>query len=86
VTGAPQPTPADLAQLRGQFPGWPFGAVWASAATGPDNRRLWAAKGGILISAWNAAALAADIRRGRRALNAPTTTRPPGSTATSATR
>jgi hypothetical protein len=58
VTG-PEPTAADLAQLREQFPSWRFGTVWATAATGPDKRRLWAAKDGILISAWNAA----DIRR-----------------------
>ncbi len=63
MTGEPEPSPADLAQLRQQFPGWRFGTVWATAATRPDQRRLWAAKDGILLSAWNAAALAADIRR-----------------------
>jgi len=37
--------------------------VWASAASGPDARRLYAAKDGRLITAWTAAELAADIRR-----------------------
>jgi hypothetical protein len=63
VTSEPQPIPADLTHLREQFPGWRFGTVWASAASGPDRRRVWASKDGILLTAWNAAALAADIRR-----------------------
>jgi len=37
--------------------------VWATAASGPDKRRLWAVHDGILLSAWTAAELAADIRR-----------------------
>jgi hypothetical protein len=53
----------DLTQLREQFPGWRFGTVWATAATGPDRRRVWARKGDILLSAWNAASL-------REAINA----------------
>lgn len=52
-----------LAALRAQFPGWRFGTVWATAATGPDRRRLWARNGDILLSAWNAAGL-------REAINA----------------
>lgn len=63
AAGEPGSMAADVAQLREQFPGWRFGTVWASAATGPDRRRLWASKDGILLSAWNAAALASDIRR-----------------------
>jgi hypothetical protein len=55
--------PDDVARLREQFPGWTFGTVWASAASGPDARRIWAAKDGFLLSAWTAAELAADIRR-----------------------
>jgi alkanesulfonate monooxygenase SsuD/methylene tetrahydromethanopterin reductase-like flavin-dependent oxidoreductase (luciferase family) len=51
----------DLAQLREDFPEWRFGAVWASAATGPDARRLWARHAEILLSAWNAADLRAAI-------------------------
>jgi hypothetical protein len=52
-----------LDRLREQFPGWRFGTVWTTAATGPDVRRLTATKDGILLSAWNAAELAQDIRR-----------------------
>ncbi len=66
MTGEPEGLPAEIAQLREQFPHWRFGTVWASAATGPDQRRLWAVKDGILLSAWNAAALAEDIRREMR--------------------
>jgi hypothetical protein len=53
----------DLDSLREQFPGWRFGSVWATAATGPDQRRLWASRDGVMITAWNAAELAQDIRR-----------------------
>lgn len=53
----------DLDRLREQFPGWQIGSVWATAATGPDVRRVTATKDGMLLSAWNAAELAADIRR-----------------------
>ena len=58
--------PDDVARLREQFPGWTFGTVWATAASGPDKRRLWAVHDGILLSAWTAAELAADIRRETR--------------------
>jgi alkanesulfonate monooxygenase SsuD/methylene tetrahydromethanopterin reductase-like flavin-dependent oxidoreductase (luciferase family) len=53
----------DLARLRQDHPTWRFGTVWASAASGPDKRRLYAARNGVMLSAWNAAELAADIRR-----------------------
>jgi alkanesulfonate monooxygenase SsuD/methylene tetrahydromethanopterin reductase-like flavin-dependent oxidoreductase (luciferase family) len=56
----------DLAQLREEFPGWRFGTVWASAATGPDARRLWARHAEILLSAWNAADLRAAINTERK--------------------
>jgi hypothetical protein len=52
----------DLDDLREQFPGWRFGTVWATAATGPDARRLTATKDGVLLTAWTAAELARDIR------------------------
>lgn len=55
--------PDDIAQLRAEFPGWTFGTVWVSAASGPDSRRIWAMRDGFLLSAWTAAELAADIRR-----------------------
>jgi hypothetical protein len=53
----------DLSQLREEFPGWRFGTVWASAASGPDKRRLYATKDGITVTAWNRFELAIDIRR-----------------------
>jgi hypothetical protein len=52
----------DLEDLREQFPDWRFGTIWASAASGPDARRLSATKDGILLTAWTAAELARDIR------------------------
>jgi hypothetical protein len=52
----------DLAQLREQFPKWRFGTVWATAATGPDRRRLWARYEEILLSAWNADSLRNAVR------------------------
>jgi hypothetical protein len=55
--------PDDVQRLREQFPGWTFGTVWASAASGPDARRIWAMRDGVLLSAWTAAGLAADLRR-----------------------
>ena len=51
--------PDDLIKLREEFPAWSFGTVWATAASGPDARRLWASRNGILLSAWDAA----EIRR-----------------------
>jgi hypothetical protein len=53
----------DLAKLRKDYPGWNFGSVWASAARGPDARRLWATREGMLLSAWTAAELARNIRQ-----------------------
>jgi hypothetical protein len=55
--------PDDLGQLRQQFPGWTFGALWITAGTGPDRRRLTAMKDGIVLSAWSASDLAAVLRR-----------------------
>jgi hypothetical protein len=31
--------------------------------SGPDKRRVWASRNGVILSAWNAAALADDIKR-----------------------
>ena len=53
----------DLSRLREQFPGWRFGTVWATAASGPDRRRIWATRGAITVTAWNAAELAQKVRR-----------------------
>jgi hypothetical protein len=52
----------DLDMLRQEHPGWRFGSVWASAASGPDARRIYATRDGRLITAWTAAQLAAAIR------------------------
>ncbi len=54
---------SDLDLLRDQFPGWRIGTVWASAASGPDKRRLYATRGSVTLTAWNRFELAADIRR-----------------------
>jgi hypothetical protein len=40
--------------------------VWATAASGPDRRRVWAKRDGVLLSAWTAEALAVAIRREER--------------------
>ena len=53
----------DLARLREEHPGWEFGTVWTTVNSGPDQRRIWASRDGILLSAWNAAELSRDIRR-----------------------
>lgn len=57
---------SDIDELAEQFPDWRFGTVWASAATGPDARRLYATKDGVTVTAWNRFELAADIRREER--------------------
>jgi hypothetical protein len=54
--------PDDVAQLRREHPAWNFGTVWATAASGPDARRLWAFRDGALLSAWTAAELCALVR------------------------
>jgi hypothetical protein len=58
--------PDDLARLRAEFPDWRFVTMWATAASGPDRRRLTAVKDGILLSAWSAAALSESIRHEER--------------------
>jgi hypothetical protein len=57
----------DLARLRQDYPAWNFGSVWATASSGPDARRVWASRDGILLSAWTAAELAREIRREEQA-------------------
>jgi hypothetical protein len=55
---------SDLADLRKEFAGsgFMFGSVWASAGSGPDARRLFASRDGVLITSWNAAELRMKIR------------------------
>ena len=54
---------SDLDELRSEFPGWQFGSVWASAASGPDARRVFAARASCLITAWTATELAIRLRQ-----------------------
>jgi hypothetical protein len=57
----------DLTKLRRDHPAWNIGSVWATAASGPDARRLWASRDGVRLSAWTAAELDRDIRREEQA-------------------
>ena len=59
------PTQDDLAVLRQEHPGWNFGTVWTTVNSGPDKRRIWASRNGVMLSAWTAAELIADINRER---------------------
>ena len=61
MPGLDESLPADLATLAAQFPGWRFGTVWATAATGPDARRLWASKANVLLTNWDVAGLRISI-------------------------
>jgi hypothetical protein len=53
----------DLDWLREQFPSWRFGTVWATAASGPDKRRIYATRDGVTLTAWNQFELARKIRQ-----------------------
>jgi hypothetical protein len=53
----------DVTTLQREHPGWQIGTVWATAASGPDARRLTASREGVLLTAWTAAELARNIRR-----------------------
>ena len=53
--------PGDLELLAATFPDWSFESQWVAAGTGPDQRRLWARKGDVTLSAWHADDLAAQI-------------------------
>ena len=53
--------PSDLELLAATFPDWSFESQWVAAGTGPDQRRLWARKGDVTLSAWHADDLAAQI-------------------------
>ena len=57
------PTQDDLTTLRQEHPGWNFGTVWTTVNSGPDKRRIWASRSGVMLSAWTAAELTADINR-----------------------
>lgn len=54
--------PADLAELAARHPDLDFGSDWATSASGPDQRFVWARPrddSGPLRFAWSAAGLAA---------------------------
>jgi hypothetical protein len=51
----------DIERLREEHPLWRIGSVWASAASGPDARRLTASRDGIQVHAWTAERLTACI-------------------------
>ncbi len=51
----------DIERLREVHPLWRIGSVWASAANGPDSRRLTASRDGIQVHAWTAEELSACI-------------------------
>jgi hypothetical protein len=55
---------------------WAVAAVWTSVATGPDARRLTAAREGIQLYAWSAAELSALIAAEERAHGWPGQTPP----------
>jgi hypothetical protein len=57
---------SDIEQLRQAYPLWRIGSVWASAASGPDRRRLTASREGIQVHAWTAEELSACIAREER--------------------
>ena len=58
----------DLAGLRAEFAGsgFRFGSMWASAASGPDARRVYARRDGVLLTAWTAPELRIKLRERRR--------------------
>jgi hypothetical protein len=51
----------DIERLGEEHPLWRIGSVWASAANGPDSRRLTASRDGIQVHAWTAEQLSACI-------------------------
>ena len=51
------PPADDIGQLKRDHPEWAIGSVWASAASGPDVRRLVAMRDGIQVHARTAAEL-----------------------------
>lgn len=60
------PDADDLTKLREQFPHWRIGSTWASAASGPDRRRLWARNRDVLVTAWTVSELRHAIEAAER--------------------
>ena len=61
-----EPAP-DIAILTAKHPLWTITATWASAASGPDHRRLAATREGIRVTGWTPAELEALIVERERA-------------------
>lgn len=62
----PSTPEADLDRLRAAHPGWEITAVWTSAGTGPDARRLVAMRGCIQVDSWTEAELSRLIEEALR--------------------
>jgi hypothetical protein len=60
------PRADELSKLRADWPEYSIGTAWQARSAGPDARRYVAVKGPIILSAWNAAELAAAIRQEER--------------------
>jgi len=60
-----EPSSGDIQRLQAQFgdQGWQFGTVWASGASDLDKRRLYATRGGVLLTAWTAEELTRNIQQ-----------------------
>jgi hypothetical protein len=58
--------PDDVDQLRDAHPAWVIGVVWATVNSGADYRTLTASRGGVVLSAANAAELSARIADAER--------------------
>lgn len=52
---------ADIERLQAKHPLWVIGSIWATAATGPDRRRLTASRDGIQVHAWTESELSRSI-------------------------
>jgi hypothetical protein len=55
--------PEDIVWLRERFTDWNFGTMWTTVSSGPDHRRIWASRNGVLLSADTAIALVGKIER-----------------------
>jgi hypothetical protein len=67
VEDPPPEAGRDLDRLRADHPLWVIGSVWVSRASGPDARRLVAAREGVRVGAWTWAELSAKIAAEERA-------------------
>jgi hypothetical protein len=68
----PEPAP-DIGRLRAQHPLWTITATWATAASGPEHRRLAAVRQGVRVVAWTPAELSAQIEAREEAHRWPST-------------